>query len=58
MEDFYDAVVMLGVGNWAQIRDYLGTTRSSVKLKDKWRTMLKRGDVQELQDKRKKKTKK
>ena len=53
MEDFYDAVKVFGVGKWAEIRDHLGTSRSSVQLKDKWRTMLKRGDVQELKKKRK-----
>ena len=57
MEEFYDAVMIFGVGNWAKIRDHLCTTRSSVKLKDKWRTMEKRGDVQELQNRRKKKKK-
>ena len=56
MEEFYDAVQIFGVGKWAEIRDHLSTSRSSVKLKDKWRTMTRRGDIEEIQKKRNKKS--
>ncbi|XP_052772783.1 telomeric repeat-binding factor 2-like isoform X2 [Mya arenaria] len=46
MEEFYDATVMLGVGKWAQIKEYMGTERTGVMLKDKWRNMVKNGDIE------------
>ncbi|GAB1607677.1 uncharacterized protein LOC115229010, partial [Argonauta hians] len=48
-EMFYKAVKRLGVGRWADIRDYLGTERSNVNLKDKWRTFEKTGRLRELE---------
>ena len=54
MESFYDAVKMFGVGKWADIKEHLGTSRSGVQLKDKWRNMLKSGDVGAIEKKRKK----
>ena len=48
MVEFYQAVKVEGVGNWAKIRDLMGTTRTSVMLKDKWRNMVKSGDVDQL----------
>ncbi|KAL4231048.1 Telomeric repeat-binding factor 1 [Mactra antiquata] len=49
MEEFFDAVKVVGIGNWADIKEYLGTERTNVMLKDKWRTMLKVGDVDKLE---------
>ena len=39
----------------SMFQEYLGTERSSVMLKDKWRTMLKNNDVQRIMKKRGKK---
>ena len=55
MSDFYDAVVSFGVGKWAEIKDFLGTSRTGVQLKDKYRNMLKSGDLANLEKRRKKK---
>jgi hypothetical protein len=55
MYEFYDAVNTMGVGRWAQIKEYLNTTRTGVMLKDKWRNMIKSGDVERIQKKRQKK---
>ncbi|KAH3864646.1 hypothetical protein DPMN_027669 [Dreissena polymorpha] len=46
--EFYKAVKMIGVGKWSKIQDYLGTTRSQVQLKDKWRNVVKSGDAKKL----------
>ncbi|XP_052263763.1 uncharacterized protein LOC127866935 [Dreissena polymorpha] len=46
--EFYKAVKMIGVGKWSKIQDYLGTTRSQVQLKDKWRNVVKSGDAEKL----------
>ncbi|XP_053406906.1 telomeric repeat-binding factor 2-like [Mercenaria mercenaria] len=55
MLEFYDAVNTFGVGKWAQIKEYLNTTRTGVMLKDKWRNMIKYGEVDKIREKRKKK---
>ncbi|XP_050397965.1 telomeric repeat-binding factor 2 [Patella vulgata] len=37
----FKAVKEVGVGRWAQCKEIINTTRSSVNLKDRWRTMVK-----------------
>lgn len=53
MLEFYDAVQTCGVGKWAQIKEYLSTSRTNVMLKDKWRNMVKSGDAERIRDSRK-----
>lgn len=48
VDDFYQAVLIFGVGNWSQIRDAMKTARTNVQLKDKWRTILKCGEINRL----------
>lgn len=51
-EEFYDAVRVVGVGHWAAIKEYLDTSRTGVNLKDKWRNMIKSGEIEEIRRKR------
>ncbi|KAK6174689.1 hypothetical protein SNE40_017920 [Patella caerulea] len=39
--ELYKAVKEAGVGRWAQCKEIMNTARSSVNLKDRWRTMIK-----------------
>jgi hypothetical protein len=48
VNEFYRGVQIYGVGNWGRIRDAMKTTRSGVHLKDKWRTILKSGEINRL----------
>ncbi|XP_033756078.1 uncharacterized protein LOC117338831 [Pecten maximus] len=50
-EEFYQAVQEFGVGKWADIREALGTFRTNVNLKDKWRTIQKTKEILELEKK-------
>ncbi|OWF55258.1 uncharacterized protein LOC110462115 [Mizuhopecten yessoensis] len=50
-EDFYQAVQEFGVGKWADIRRALGTFRTNVNLKDKWRTIQKTGEIKDMEKK-------
>lgn len=47
-DEFIDAVKIFGVGNWAKIKEYLGTERTNVMLKDKWRNIVEAKKAQEL----------
>ncbi|KAL5016926.1 hypothetical protein ScPMuIL_006515 [Solemya velum] len=47
-EEFYKAVKKYGIGNWALIKEKLCSNRSNVQMKDKWRTIIKNGDVNAL----------
>ncbi|XP_061182545.1 telomeric repeat-binding factor 2-like [Saccostrea echinata] len=49
VNDFYQGVQIFGVGNWSQIRDAMKTSRTNVQLKDKWRTILKTGEIKRLE---------
>lgn len=53
MVEFYDAVQTCGLGKWAQIKEYLNTSRTNVMLKDKWRNMVKSGDAERIRESRK-----
>ena len=53
-EEFNDAVHLIGVGKWAIIKEYLGTWRTSVMLKDKWRNMITSGEAGDLKKKTRK----
>jgi hypothetical protein len=48
VDEFYNNVQIFGIGNWCQIRDAMGTTRKSEHLKDKWRTILRSGEIDRL----------
>lgn len=48
VNEFYRAVQIFGIGNWSRIRDAIKTYRTSVHLKDKWRTILKTGEINRL----------
>jgi hypothetical protein len=54
MLEFYDAVKTIGVGRWAEIKEYMGSERTGVMLKDKWRNMIKSGDLKQIEEDRKK----
>ncbi|XP_062581323.1 telomeric repeat-binding factor 2-like [Saccostrea cucullata] len=49
VNDFYQGVQIFGVGNWSQIKDAMKTSRTNVQLKDKWRTILKTGEITRLE---------
>lgn len=40
-EDFVLSVLQIGVGKWAEVKEAIGSLRSSVQLKDKWRNIPK-----------------
>ncbi|KAH3708335.1 hypothetical protein DPMN_067783 [Dreissena polymorpha] len=45
---FYKATIKIGFGKWSKIRKDLGTTRTGLQLKDKWRNIIKSGDINKL----------
>ena len=50
MEFLREGVKMFGVGNWSKIRDrypFQNCHKNSVAIKDKYRTMVKRGEIVE-----------
>ncbi|XP_069140961.1 telomeric repeat-binding factor 2-like [Argopecten irradians] len=50
-EDFYQGVQEFGVGKWSEICSALGTFRTNVNLKDKWRSIQKTGQIHDLEKK-------
>lgn len=44
-ERLYVGVQKYGVGQWRKVADFLGSNRSNVDVKDKWRTMTKQGKL-------------
>lgn len=47
-EEFYLAVKRKGLGNWAEIRDYISFQRTNINLKDKWRQFYRSGKIEWL----------
>lgn len=48
VNEFYQAVQIFGIGNWSRIKNAMRTYRTNVQLKDKWRTILKTGEINRL----------
>lgn len=48
VNEFYQAVQIFGIGNWSRIKVAMRTYRTNVQLKDKWRTILKTGEINRL----------